>query len=334
MQATIVDTRHRVGVYAWSPGTGGVHHYRIAEPLRVLASNGYPASTGIELSDPILETVDTVLGHMLHTEEATEAWQRLAKLDSHRLVLDVDDAMWAPDWHPFARHYTPDVLARVYANVRAAHVVTTPSEVIAEHLAKYNRNVWLVPNTVPAWLLDHRMPDRDRPTIGWQGSPSHAQDWTHAQQLNLAKFLVRNESWGLHLYGTNPGGFARFGQRCLYTPWVNSVDDYHRRLSFDIGIGPLRDTQFNRSKSGLRAIEYAALGIVSVLPDLPPYRRWVRDGITGRLVRSHQTLRGVLQEVADDQPGRLAMATNARATARNWTTEARIKDWVTAWESR
>ena len=33
-----------------------------------------------------------------------------------------------------------------------------------------------------------------------------------------------------------------------------------RQLSFDVGVGPLRNTYFNRHKSSIRAVEYAATG--------------------------------------------------------------------------
>lgn len=330
---TAPDTRHRFGVYGWSPGTGGVHHHRIAEPLRVLRDQGVPAFTGVELHDDILAQCDTVLAHTLHTEEATEAWQALARLDSHRLVFDVDDAMWRPDYTPFKNNYTPEVLERLYRNVAAAHVVTCPTAPLADHLANHNRNVHVVPNTVPAWLLDHDMPTRERPTVGYQGSPSHVRDWPASQVRQLAVFLRAHPGWDLHVWGSRAGGFDDWPQ-VRWTPWSGDVASYYRSLSMDVGIGPLAPTYFNMCKSGLRAIEYAALGIVAVLPDLTPYRDWVEDGVTGRLVRSWQTLRGVLSAVAAEDEWRAKAAQTARERARGWTTEASIGKWVTAWNSR
>jgi hypothetical protein len=327
------STRYRMGVYGWSPGSGGVHHHRIGEPLRCLGQLGYPASSGVELDDEILSRCDTVLAHTLHTERESEAWRTLERLDSHRLVLDVDDWMWAPDWQPFRDNYTPDVLARLYDNIRRAHVVTTPTDVLAEYLLTFNPNVHVVPNTVPEWLIDHPMPERDRPTIGYQGSPSHRRDWSASYTAGLARFLMENEEWGIHFYGLDPGQLAHI-THARYTPWAGSVDNYYRSVAFDVGIGPLRDTPFNRAKSGLRAIEYAARGIVAVLPDLPPYRGWVEDGVTGRLVRSHQTIRRVLNEVAQDHDTRVAMGQAAHERAKNWTTEANLWRWVTAWNSQ
>ena len=327
------STRHRSGVYGWSPGSGGVHFHRFAEPLRVLQGLGVNAGAGIELSNDILARCDTVVAHTLHTENEHEAWRQLEAADSHRMVMDIDDWMWAPDWKPFRDNYGPDALARLFDCVRRSHVVTTPSPLIADYLLTYNPNVWVVPNTVPEWLIDLPMPERDRPTVGYQGSDSHARDFTTPVRVQLAKFFVQHPGWGLHSYGSmHPGDLGKF-THALHTPWAGTVDAYYRSVSMDVGIGPLRDTPFNRAKSSLRAVEYAARGIVAVLPDLDPYQGWVEDGVTGRLVGRHQTLRGVLSEVADDDDAREMMSKNAQERAMDWTTEANIGKWVEAWNS-
>jgi hypothetical protein len=129
------------GVYGWSTGTGGVHFFRVAEPLRVAHQGGIRVGWGQRLDDAICEAFDTVLVHMLWDERNSEAWEQLAAGGHHRLVLDIDDWMWEPDWEPFRKHYTPTVLDRVYRNVKLAHVITTPSPRIADHLSRYNPNV-------------------------------------------------------------------------------------------------------------------------------------------------------------------------------------------------
>ena len=323
----------RVGVYGWTPGRGGVHHHRIAEPLRVLAEDhGVTAFHGVALHDDILETVDTVLVHTLHDETNSQAWEMLAQTQTHRLVIDVDDWMWRPDWQPFKDHYRADVLARLFRNVAISHVVTTPSPVIAEFLIRHNPNVHVVPNTVPAWLTEHDMPARDHPTVGYQGSSHHVRDFGPSQQRQLGRFIAAHPDWHVHLYGNVEVDGPT--DRCRVTRWMPSIDAYYRTVSMDVGVGPLADTAFNRAKSSLRAVEYAALGIVAVLPDMPPYRGWVTDGETGRLVRTHQTMSRVLAEVAGDDEHRATMSKNARQRALQWTTEANIRRWVDAWASR
>lgn len=330
----VTDTRHRVGVYGWHSGRGGIWHLRVHEPIRVLAGLGCTAFAGATLSNEILDQVDTVVAHTLHGEDETEAWHALADLDSHRLVIDIDDAMWRPDFAPFKAHYTPYVLKVLRGNVERAHVVTTTTDLLADYLEAWNPNVHVVPNTVPAWLLGVTMPPRAAPTVGFQGSSHHERDWTESQRAQLARFLGRHRDWHVATWGPVRFDLVDAPHRSHHTPWVEGWENYFRVVSMDVGVGPLRDTYFNRCKSALRAIEYAALGIVAVLPDLPTYRGWVSDGVTGRLIRSHQTLSGVLHEVAVDPGWRARASHQARHAATMWTTEANIERWVTAWASR
>lgn len=323
-----------LGIYGWSPGQGGVHFHRIGEPIRVLAEWGNTATSGVEIHDGILERHNTILGHTLHTPAALEVWETLERAGDHKLILDVDDAMWVPDWAPFAKHYTPDVLARLYRIAELSHVITCTSEAIADHFAKLNANVHVVPNTVPQWLIDWSMPGRDRPTLGYQGSPSHLPDWTRAARRQLQTFLKERPGWGLQWMGTDPGPLRdRIGVRVV--GWRNPGADYYQSISMDVGIGPLRNTPFNNAKSSLRAVEYAALGVVAVLPDLPIYRNRVETGVTGilyPLVRNGML--DALRSVAADPVHTDNMGAEARRRAQAWTTEASISNWVTAWDSQ
>lgn len=327
------------GIYGWSNQAGGVHWYRQAEPLRVAAANGVRVATGNRLDNETCESFDTILVHMLWDRRNSEAFERLARLGQHRLIFDIDDVMWEPDWAPFEKHYSTEVLAQVWTNIKLAHVVTTPSGVIADKVAKVNPNVWVCPNTVPEWLLSHRPPRRPHPAplvrhlIGYQGSPSHSNDFPIWLVRQLAEFLRDDPAWGFHAWGpTEPLQGWPIGQTG-YTPWKSSVADYYRSLSMDIGIGPLKDTPFNRGKSGLRAIEYAALGIPAVLSAGPAYDSWVEHGVTGLLLHPGDNWRYALRYLAADEQLRARMSETARARAAGWTTENNIHRWTEAWNS-
>lgn len=317
-------------LYAWCPDLGGPNRFRVVEPCRVFKDMGGRVALGPMLDNAIAERCDTVLVHGLHDERNTEAWAQLADAGGHRLIMDVDDLMWRPDHGPFARHYTGDALQRLKANLHRSHVVTTTTEYLAQAVVDWtgHRNVHVCPNTVPQWLTEHQMPQRLRPYVGWQGSPSHFPDWQSTGDA-LGKFLADCPEWGARLYGPE----VDHPHPAIETiPW-QPIDDYWRTASFDVGIGPLRDTPFNRAKSALRAIEYAALGIVAVLPNLPTYRDWVDHGTTGLLIASHRTLRGELRSLARAASWRVTMAAAARRKAAGWTTEMNIGNWLAAWNS-
>ncbi len=349
------------GIYAWSNGAGGVSWYRQREPLRVAGESGINVGIGAQLDNDVAEQFDTIHVHMLWQEHPSEGWMRLAAGGRHRLVLDVDDMMWEPDWQPFREHYRPEVLRRVRENIAAAHVITTPSPAIAAYISTKLRhpNVHVCPNTVPAWLLKVRQPTPPFPAgwrhpippqiIGYQGSPSHAHDWPPALQPELVAMLERHPSWAMGFWGPNDVGTWP-AARTAVTGWQDSMRDYYLSLSMEIGIGPLKDTYFNRCKSGLRAVEYAALGIPAVLPLMPPYHdpavpRGIGQmvpGVTGLPSVAHtdqtrqfaaESTRLAVEALIQDPDARERISTSARALAAAWTTEANIDLWTDAWNS-
>lgn len=337
------------GIYGWTNQRGGVHFYRVGEPIRVAARHGIPAATGNILDDAVCERFDTILTHMLWDEHNSQAWRRLSDRGDHRLIFDVDDAMWEPDWKPFKAAYTPHTLERMYDNIRRAHVVTTPSPVIAEHIGKYNPNVWVCPNTVPETLLGQQMRNRPKPwisrhrapyVVGYQGSPSHHHDWSLQVIGDFIRFLDVHGQWTLHFWGPDevPGWPV---DRVGHTPWMAEVPDYYRSLSMDVGVGPLKWSPFNQAKSGLRAVEYAALGVPAILPDIEPYTDprtpdgigRVEHGVTGLLLGPRDSWYDALRFLAEHHEERHAMGTAAKERAADWTTEANIGRWCTAWNS-
>jgi hypothetical protein len=319
------------GIYGWSTQCGGVHFHRIEEPLRVASLSGIRTATGQTLDNKICEEYDTILVHMLHGEKNSQAWETLARANSHRLIYDIDDAMWAPDWAPFAKHYTSSTMARVYRNIELAHVVTTPSEVIAEHLDRRCRKVVVCPNTVPKealsipWYDSHRY-DENLVTIGYQGSASHSNDFTPQimKELEQVYSLWPNTDFRFH----GQTGLST-DQRIKYLPWKPPGMEYYRSLSLDIGIGPLRNTYFNRCKSALRAIEYAALGIIPVLSDIPIYWEYVSGN--GFLLSKDTSWYEAIKMLVEDKSLRNSMRMKGRIMATEWTTERNIGTWVRAW---
>lgn len=294
--------------------------------------HGIHADTGNRLSDSVLFEFDTVLVHMLHDRDASEGWEKLAAHNRTRMVFDCDDAMWSPDWGPFRNAYDKGALDRLFRNVQLAHVVTTPSEQIAEYLSRYNPNVYVVPNTVPEALTKRRMRNRPRPVVGYQGSPSHVTDIDAGFTRDLGRFMLENKEWDIRVWGGDPSMESPDG-RISVVPWQPTLAEYYKTLSMDIGLGPLAPTYFNECKSSLRAVEYMALGIVPVLTDLKPYRGWVEHGVTGYLVRPGESWYAPLTWLAREPAVRRSFSAAGQATATQWTTERNAYRWVEAWNS-
>ncbi|MFG3051920.1 glycosyltransferase [Kitasatospora sp. NPDC048239] len=245
-------------------------------------------------------------------------------------MFELDDDLWHVDGtSPIAHTFfsQPDVMARLEANIAAADVVTVTGEALAKQVRRYNPNVVVVPNYLPAWLLQHERPRRDGAvTIGWGGSATHAMDLAELGG-HLRQTMRRNPQTELHLMGSDFSREMGVRERVRVTPWTNSVPDYWRAIDYDIMLAPLRPHPFNASKSPLRPLEAAALGIPVIASAYGPYEEFVQHGVTGYLVRRDHEWGRYLTELVNDLAARAEMGAAARRQAADWTIEGHIDDW-------
>lgn len=152
----------------------------------------------------------------------------------------------------------------------------------------------------------------------------HAHDWVGFTEIlgELARIMpqVSFHSVGAH-YGNLP--------RHRVTGW-SDVASYHRSLDFDIGVAPLLRSVFNESKSWLKTLEYAALGIPAVATATGQYDDWIAHGRNGFLVHNDRHWVDFILALCDDDV-RAKMSVAAREKARLWTIDRRIGAWQAAY---
>ena len=56
------------------------------------------------------------------------------------------------------------------------------------------------------------------------------------------------------------------------TPYPKFVNWLRDQGPFDVGVAPLADTPFNRVKSDIKLLDYSAMGLRTLVSDLPTYR--------------------------------------------------------------
>src|SRR5262249_55319210 len=103
---------------------------------------------------------------------------------------------------------------------------------------------------------------------------------------------------------------------------------------WDIGIAPLADTPFNRCKSALKALDYAAMGLPILASDNAVYRGSAADGVAGWLVPDETDAWFVaLARLVRDSALRRQLAARARDAARAGTLAAQAAQRRAAWFS-
>lgn len=330
-----------MNIYGFAPVSGACHWYRIREPLRALAGRGHVTEFGEMLDETIVRRNDTVVSHLLHEPNASEVWQILSTAGQHRLVLDIDDNVWAwPEGTEHRKYWTPENLARLEYNLELSHLVTTPSSVLADTLIFEHgidaHKIHILPNYMPAWTLDIPVSRPDTFTLGYQGAPQgvHQHD-LDIIQTELFHFLNKCPDARILFFGQPrvPDGGGSFVDRIDAIPWTPVVPDYYRSLHrMSIGMAPLTASPFTNCKSAVRAAEFHALGIPAVYSSVPPYRGWVEHRETGYLVTDVRDWRNKLIKLYRNPGLVTAMSRKAREQAREWTIEGNVWKWEKAYQ--
>jgi hypothetical protein len=214
------------------------------------------------------------------------------------IVLEIDDDLLSPS---AAVDMDGSYIAGVTALeklLRAASALLVSTPYLASRLARFGKPIHLVENALsnrlwfgplaaPAQLTEEtRRTSSEQVRILYMGTPGHGSDLefvrgpieclkaTYPQvELFVIGAVVEPASWRRVI--SVPDAAKNYPE---FVPWFRGVAE-----TMDFAIAPLREDQFNLSKSGLKFLEYAGAGLTGIFSDVPVYRDMVERSGTGRL---------------------------------------------------
>lgn len=305
-------------------------YYRIRLPFDLMAANGLDVRYARDGRGILDEDFPIIVAQRMGYPGFELQWLKLWR--DHKLVWETDDDLWSidPTNERAATVFTPELLKSVEHCATTAHLVTVSTEPLAEVMRRFNPNVTVIPNHIDGTLLEVNRRRADRLTVGWAGGDSHRRDWL-AIAPGVRRFLNRNPDVDFHMIGADYRRECRLRGR--WTGWSPRLIDYYMSIDFDIGLAPLVPSVFNRSKSHIKALEYAALGIPVIAADVGPYRDFVIDGVTGFLVSRPHEWEQRLRDLVNDHDMRESMGAKAREHARQFSINEGWKLWETAYRT-
>ena len=272
--------------------------------------------------------------------DAANALIRHCQQHDIALLYDLDDdLLHVPRDHADASLLRPK--ARIVSRlIRDANAVWVSTPALAATLGGARRDKRVVENGLDErlWSAAPRPPaPRQGPVrILFMGTQTHDADFALVEGALARLKAVFAEHVAVDLLGISSRSLPAWVNRVSmpvqatssYPSFVNWITQQH----WDIGIAPLADTLFNRCKSAIKALDYAALGLPVLASDRAAYRGSLAEGPGGRLLPDDEDAWFVaLTSLVRDVRLRRKLADGARAAFPGGTLAAQADSRRAAW---
>jgi glycosyltransferase involved in cell wall biosynthesis len=213
-----------------------------------------------------------------------EPFLHLASRNANKTtIFDIDDAIFLQ--HP--------VLAEFFS--AKSDIVTVGSHQLAAYARKWNRKVALIPSPVATEVFSPTVRKRRRGdfVLGWHGT---AYTQLHSLRILVPVLTQLAERYDirLKLLGSMGNrkiqsifkGIPRLQTEFGRDKWIPYDELPVRLADVDIGLSPLTDSLWSRSKCAMKALEYMSMAIPVVASAVGEHNFIIRNGINGYLATS------------------------------------------------
>lgn len=317
-----------------------IEHLRIIAPLKAAGIKMISGVVNGEADPAIAFRGDAVIFQREFPKNAPLYDQIIANARNagKYIIYEFDDLLFElPENHPErAQELYNTALLPMLSALIDADLVIVPTDELRKVAETYNPNVVLLPNYLDDTIWKIREPQVSQSSepiiIGYMGSDSHTPDIASLspvikELIERYSNRIRLEVWGTPL----PSELENIDQIRWHPSPTNVYSEFAKffqTLHFDIVIATLADNLFNRCKSGLKFLEYTAIGSPGVYSNLAPYQGLVNDGVNGFLASNRNEWLEKLSQLIENPELRKQMVLAAQKTVKeNWLLSENIKSW-------
>lgn len=247
------------------------------------------------------------------------------KKEKKLTVFELADNLCAiPPWNPLYFFYNIEenlTLFKRLANYCDAMQFSVPE---LNRLYGYlNPHSAVFPNQILDVPLERDAKHSEEIIIGWGGSHGHLEDMAELAEP-LIDWIVSRDNVSLYLMCSDPIWqlFDRLPSTRKRRFKTGSINEYYHFLKYiHIGLAPLKDTAFNRSRSDVKYLEYAVYGVVPLVQSLEPYIPTVKHGDTGFLFEDKKGLFKILESLTSN----VHLISKVGNAARNYVIKERLQ---------
>jgi len=347
---------------------GACGFYRIKQPLSFLNEDDdfdvAIGGSGSEMDNnlfQLLQTCDVVIVPRAASKESLHLVKVMKDMSPpKKVIIDHDDNIF--NISPFSPHYSEFGTKEITHNdvklwedgknsfdvernsntlhlakeaLRDADGVFATTPLLAEVYSEYNDNVYVLPNCVDfnIWKPVNLVKD-DKVRIVWHGGSSHYED-LHEIGAELVNITNKHKNTKVITCGYEFKGIFKDipSDQYEHHGWVDMAAHPYKQmlLNSDLAVIPLKDNEFNHSKSPIKWIEYSSLGIPCVLKDIPPYSDVIQHGVNGFLYTTTEECEFWIDKLVDHPDLRNRVGTAAQEfTRKHFDARTSSKYWVEA----
>lgn len=280
------------------PRENGVSYHRLSGPFAWLHRLGKIELTVIngmtkEYISHMPKTDILVFNRMVFPEGHSTETILALKEAGVKVWCDIDDYWHLHPGHmlehEYRKHGTGDIIAKA---IEHSDIVTCTHDYLARKIRQFNPNVRVVPNAINTfeqqWKHIGIQPDAN--SFGWMGSAAHKMD-IDLLGRPLKKYWQSETSWKIMYAGYSEGNFkesehvqrilaggGQYEKKRFFRAPAAPVEQYARLLdAISVGLIPLADNEFNRCKSELKVLEFAAKGKAVIVSKVHPYTNIINE---------------------------------------------------------
>lgn len=302
------DKKERWGGSGWARVGQYVPHL----PFNIVTGTLTWINDHLGVMDPAggLHDVDVILMQRLMHDGIAENIVASQK-QGIKIINDIDDWYWglSPANDAF-RHNHPKRNPKENFNhyrkiISRSDLVISSTPYLANRVADFCKAPIVVSkNTVDITRFTPREHfPTPQPLVGWVGSTNHRSGDLETLR-GILPALVRDGSIRLFHGGTQlqaPSFASKVGVSDEHVSTMPLVphDEYPRLMVMDIGLVPLTNMPFNRSKSDIKGLEYAAAGVPFIASSLDAYIELQHDLGIGRIAKKPLNWAKHIKELSD-----------------------------------
>lgn len=323
-----------VRVNVFQVAQDGSNYWRMQLPALTAKATGYD----VELipQNTQARECDVVCLNRPASAHHVKIVQRLLS-DGYAVVIDMDDSLGRvpPNHSLYPQAKELDTYCKQACQL--ATVVTGTTQGVVDDYG-FGHGV-VIPNYVPRSFLEYiPMNKPEMKLVGWFGTKaSHANDLEETKG-GVAKALAETPNSRFGYVGmkheaqdiaealkikNGVGGYGWFGDRDLLMQAIASMD---------VGIVPLEGSLFNDSKSWLKMLEFASVGVATVGSPTKENTRIAVLGVGELAYYPNEWYRKVKQLLNNESYRTDTTGRSKNAVEKHLLIENNISQWVDVWE--